>query len=362
MANRDDFTQKVKQTIALRASYRCSFKDCNRPTVGPSEESGHAVNIGKAAHIRAAAHGGPRYDPSMLPEERSGIGNAIWLCATHADMIDRDLSAYTVEVLESMKTHHEAQCATELRMQIPGSAPTADLVAVGPDVVFLGDFAGVREAEWQFLIRHYVIGDLSSLVAFIDSFKSGHYSDRYILANCFGDGRALAGTPSLTNGEKGTLIQCPVYPPFERTKATELPADIANDLNFRNGDIQMVRGIEALPQKIQNVLSIHRGEMPWSRGFGTRLAEYYSLLRGSPWFDDLFKLEVIRQAAIPHFDPLRKIQYTPLLCVERVHRVEILTEVSPNNWLPVRFELDVKGLGRWEQELSIYMPEPPSHL
>lgn len=61
MNNRDDFSEKTKLAVALRASYRCSFEGCNRSTVGPSDESNASLdNIGKAAHISAAAPEGRR--------------------------------------------------------------------------------------------------------------------------------------------------------------------------------------------------------------------------------------------------------------------------------------------------------------
>jgi hypothetical protein len=57
------------------------------------------VNIGVAAHIAAAAPGGPRYDEKMAPEERCGIENAVWLCQNCAKLIDNDASRYTIDLL-----------------------------------------------------------------------------------------------------------------------------------------------------------------------------------------------------------------------------------------------------------------------
>ncbi|WP_222029983.1 hypothetical protein [Rhizobium leguminosarum] len=54
--------------------------------------------VGDAAHICAAAPGGRRYDETMSREGRSGIGNAIWLCPTHARMIDRDEVTYRTKL------------------------------------------------------------------------------------------------------------------------------------------------------------------------------------------------------------------------------------------------------------------------
>jgi hypothetical protein len=37
-----------------------------------------------------------------------------------------------------------------------------------------------------------------------------------------------------------------------------------------------------------------------------------------------------------------------------------LADAPQNQWLPVRLDLDVRGVGRWQQELSICIPSPES--
>src|SRR5271155_2548737 len=125
------------------------------------------------------------------------------------------------------------------------------------------------------------------------------------------------------------------------------------------GNLAMVSGLGALPQRVKTCLSHQKGESPFHRDFGTRFAEYYKLLSASPWFGHFLKLEVIRQAAIPYRDIIMNRQYTPLQCVERVFGIDILAPAPTNNWLPIRVDLDVKGVGRWERELSVHIPQEP---
>ncbi|HYH98164.1 hypothetical protein [Hyalangium sp.] len=109
---RDDFPPKVVERLAKRARYLCSAPHCGVPCVGPSDESSSAYsNIGRAAHITAAALKGPRYDANLTPEERASIENAIWLCATDAALIDTDTKTYTVELLKNWKLEHEQRVA-----------------------------------------------------------------------------------------------------------------------------------------------------------------------------------------------------------------------------------------------------------
>jgi hypothetical protein len=193
--SRDEFPLETKRAVETRANGHCSFRGCGRPTAGPSAESTKAVNrIGKAAHIHAAAPGpgSRRYLASMSHEQRSHIDNAIWLCATHADMIDRDDVTFTADDLRAMKREHEANCAEQLELQNasrPGES-IPDLIAIGPDVVFRGEVLGFEEAVWSFHVRNFVDGDDHTMVAFIDRYEQTAAVDRYLLANALGNGWA----------------------------------------------------------------------------------------------------------------------------------------------------------------------------
>lgn len=113
--NRDDFTKATKDLAAKRVGFLCSNPDCRCHTVGPSRESNHAVSsIGVAAHICAAAPGGKRYDVNMTQEERMGIDNCLWLCQTHAHLIDTDDITYPVELLRKWKYDAENYAAAAL--------------------------------------------------------------------------------------------------------------------------------------------------------------------------------------------------------------------------------------------------------
>ena len=112
---RDDFTLSTIRKAAGRVGYRCSFPGCKNATVGASMENSSKTSVtGVAAHICAAAKGGPRYDEHMTPEERSGIENCIWLCQTHSKLIDTDVNTYTVELLRKWKV--EAEKAASLAL------------------------------------------------------------------------------------------------------------------------------------------------------------------------------------------------------------------------------------------------------
>lgn len=101
--NRDDFTSKTIQILGKRVNFICSNPECRRGTMAASSDSENFTNTGVAAHICAAAPGGPRYDPKMTHEERKSINNGIWLCQTCSKLIDSDELKYTVEKLKQWK-------------------------------------------------------------------------------------------------------------------------------------------------------------------------------------------------------------------------------------------------------------------
>ena len=105
--SRDEFPTATREKVAKRAGWLCSDPTCRVPTVGATADGAGEINIGTAAHICAAAPGGPRYDPSMSQEERRSASNAIWMCRVHGTAIDRDPNHFTVDLLLVWKRQAE---------------------------------------------------------------------------------------------------------------------------------------------------------------------------------------------------------------------------------------------------------------
>lgn len=124
----DDFSETVKRALASRVGNLCSNRECRALTSGPQQDPAKALNIGVAAHITAASPGGPRYDPDLLQEERSGPSNGIWLCQNCAKLIDNDPSRFTVEILRAWKTAAEAEAKSRIgKTNGAGSVVSFDL-------------------------------------------------------------------------------------------------------------------------------------------------------------------------------------------------------------------------------------------
>lgn len=320
-------------------------------------------SIGVAAHICAAAPGpgGRRYVASMTSEERASIDNAIWLCADHAILIDRDEATYSIEMLRKMKREHEAACAQMLRTGVNPDLGTG-LLAIGPHIVFTGDITDISAEIWALRLRHPVVGGMHTLISFIDDFASTTSEGKYVLSNELGDGRVLSDAPTLTKQNDGYLLRCPVAPGVPRIDAQKIGSGLASDPETNDlyldtkGNIARVSGLDYFPQKVQSLLSMQQGENVFSPTAGVRFFEYYEAFKGTPWLALLMKLDVVRQAAIPFDDKGISTKHTPLRCVNRVRGIELLAEAPTNNRLPVRVDFEVQGLGQWEHELSVYIP------
>ena len=104
---RDEFTKETKDLLASRVGYKCSFPNCGKDTTGPHIKPDKRVSIGEAAHITAAAPGGARYCVTMTSEERKSANNGIWMCRSHARLVDADEFTYPVELLKSWKYNAE---------------------------------------------------------------------------------------------------------------------------------------------------------------------------------------------------------------------------------------------------------------
>lgn len=364
MTNRDDFSAPVKRAIALRAAYRCSFSGCNRLTIGPSEESPSAsACVGVAAHIHAASpgQGARRYLEAMTSEERSDIDNAIWMCATHATLIDRDETTYTANSLREMKSAHERAIAAELAGT--GSfAETLSLIALGTEIVAAGEVVGTNVSKWTIRLDHFVYGGPNFLIRMSEHFDELSRDERYVLVNTLGDGRVLSRAPVWRKENGKIYVSVTVEHRFPRISAQALKRDLKlvnGDISLEKGNIASVSGVDALPQKIQLCLWHQKGGTPFSQRFGSRIGEYYSLFGRSPWFEQLVKLETIRLAAIPYGDIDE--EYTPFQCVEQVKFIRLLTPQPEDRWLPARIGLEVNGLDTWEQDIRLFVPEWPTN-
>jgi hypothetical protein len=172
MTTRDEFSAGTRKALASRAGYLCSCPSCRVITIGPSREAPDDVAIvGVAAHICAAAEGGPRYEASMSPEQRSSIENAIWLCAKHATLVDRDVVRFAPDVLRFWKAEHEAYVEAHIgETHIREATPTLNGRPISSEAM---QIATERSLLWETRLFGQLLRDEVARSA--DSIRNLHY-------------------------------------------------------------------------------------------------------------------------------------------------------------------------------------------
>ncbi|MCB9262869.1 MAG: hypothetical protein H6607_10890 [Flavobacteriales bacterium] len=192
---RDDFDSKTIESLKKRAAYICSNPNCRAMTISPSEaDDTKTIYIGKAAHITAASKGGPRYDDSLKPEERSAITNAIFLCSSCADMIDKNNGLdFPTTLIKDWKTKHETWVRDNLNKKVTAEKQPTQVINVTSHNQQGGITAGVVNISSQpRQLTNEAAGQLNQLI----SSKKG----QTITVTCtMGDGEAFGYATQIKN-------------------------------------------------------------------------------------------------------------------------------------------------------------------
>lgn len=195
---RDDFTKDTIRKAAGRVGYRCSFPNCSNATIGASMEKPDKTSVtGVAAHICAAAVGGPRYDQSMSVDERRSVENCIWLCQTHSKLIDTDVETYTVDKLRRWKADAEIAASKALAdgdyfgEYYKGNGDNLDILKqLFDDMIIEGQFSQLRtmlaqykttlsEQYEEFVLRYKIAYDV-----YCNRAKLKDHLDAYCTLSC----------------------------------------------------------------------------------------------------------------------------------------------------------------------------------
>ena len=114
--SRIEFSIATRKLVADRAGNQCSFPTCHRRTTGPGASENQVSGDGIAAHIFSASPRGPRGQGSLSREELEQPENCIWLCSTHAKLVDNNRGVtFPAETLHSYKALQEARVRREVQ-------------------------------------------------------------------------------------------------------------------------------------------------------------------------------------------------------------------------------------------------------
>lgn len=161
---RDDFSAGIKDALAKRVNLCCSNPGCRKPTSGPHSDSNRSLNIGVAAHITAAAPGGPRFDVLLTAQERASAENGIWLCQSCGKLVDNDAASFSIQLLRKWKELAEANALFGVRGATKDYLPQPVTAKHTPIPRIQGLSYGVArdlliDVGWQPKMRHWSDGE-----------------------------------------------------------------------------------------------------------------------------------------------------------------------------------------------------------
>lgn len=367
MAQRDDFSAAVKQSLALRVGNLCSRPGCRALTSGPHEQADKAVNLGVAAHITAAARGGPRFDPGLTPEARAGAENGIWLCQNCAKLIDSDVERFPVASLLEWKTDAEGAARSRLGKsdESDDRLPRADqarprgercsLIALGPNVVAEGERIGGGGGHWTLRIYRFLLGDDSALGQVGNRYAHVAPDEHFVVLSEPAEARAVTNSVSWKWEGAYCELQVPVALPQPRRPVKYLESlDVDTMLE--------VRGVPAGATTLHIWLGTAAGGWNGQDRVGSWMAHWWRVASLLQHRSELLRMEIVRLANVPRvMNNYTGEFFAPLDFVERVVSITLLPNEQEEDYVWAEIEVLMAGGGPWKGRVAI-ATEPPMSM
>jgi hypothetical protein len=111
-------------SVQLTTIKRLYAKSCNRCAMPqcPSPIVVNGIAVGEICHIKARSKKGPRYDAMLSAKEKDAYPNLLLLCRTCHKLVDSDEKTYTADLLNDIKSMHEADGGLEITPQVARDA------------------------------------------------------------------------------------------------------------------------------------------------------------------------------------------------------------------------------------------------
>lgn len=361
-SNRDDFTPNDKRIMAERVSWKCSFPGCSRNTVGPnSDDPTKKINNGIAAHIHAAASGGPRYNPQMTSDERRHISNGIWMCRDHGNLIDADYTEYSASTLRDWKEQAEKRAADSLKLPTQEySSKGATLIQLGNGIIYFVHWNAIHSQEWIFELISPLIGSTDSLNHYVLEFSSLPETETYVVIESQGDARKILDIKSEVSSEGKYLLFIDVdkkpVPTNPHDLGMSMGIDDTGDIFIQNGSLAMVKGIDNAKQIISICMSTIKGEINYAKEIGSLATLYYNEYKDDlEVFGRLILLELIRLSLIPMERRNGEGKVPSLHFVKRFLNVQISSTELAHSRFKAHIKLEWGNGELWDGEIPIFV-------
>ena len=365
MSKRDDFTETTKRIMAERVAWRCSFPGCGKITIGPRMGLGEekkSLNLGEAAHIVAAAKEGPRFDKDTTREFRRSIDNGIWMCRSHARLVDTDHKEYSVETLKLWKIQAEDQAYKNLKLQDSYNVKDRrTLIAIGFDLLLYGTWSSVKGNEWEFIVESYLEGSSKELKHYSDGFGSIEMNQRFISVESQGDARIIKSPIEICySPDDSELFRVKIEDKVIAKKPSGVGSAIKlgddGDLDLSGGGITRISGVEAAIQSIATSAGTLYGEWFFDKTAGSFISKLFNKYKNDiPLLESVIKLEMIRLSLVPRISSDNKNVTPPLSFIKEIVSVNIPSVVLVDSRLSMKLKLVLGDETEWAGNIKVFV-------
>jgi hypothetical protein len=279
-------------------------------------------------------------------------------------LIDADFEIYSSETLLTWKYEAERLAAEALKaVNNEYIEDSSTLLQVGPSLIFNSHWKRVSPQSWEFNIKTPIIGNIEALREYVSSFDNTPSSDKFVVVESQGDARIITSLELTSNLKSGNTLTFSIKEKPIPTDPDLLGADLAlnqsGDIFASNGDISLVRGVDAAIQKLTTYLSFQRGEIKHSKNHGSLIAHYYHKYSGDlRLLSKLLKLEIIRLSLIPIRDEILNTADTaPLNFVRRLLDVNIQSTNLTDGRLHIDLSLEWGNGRTWSGITPIFIQQ-----
>lgn len=159
-SKRWNFSSTTIKKVQQRAAFICSNPDCRLMTVGPSLKDDDQVQYAvKVAHILPASKGGPRDIADTTPSQRTSMINAIFLCGSCADIIDKNNGIdHSIKLLQNWKKEHVNWVSAHLNKQLANHKTSITIHNNG------GIAVGIQHNYFQPSVPEQIKSSLTTLI------------------------------------------------------------------------------------------------------------------------------------------------------------------------------------------------------
>lgn len=235
------------------------------------------------------------------------------------------------------------------------------LIALGTELLFWGAWKSVIDQCWTFEVSSYLKGDTHNVRTYADIFFNLDQNQKIIIVESQGDARQITAPIELefSDTQKVTIkimVDEKILATPPKSVGMDLKLGEDGDLEFVNGDLTIVSGVDAAIQKISVMAGTLYGEIRTDPGAGSYISDYYRQYHhNDALLARLIKIELIRLSLVPRLKLDGELVSPPLGFIKEIVAIGMASTVLERSRLKVDLSLILGDGARWKGSLRIFI-------